>query len=269
MTDRKRFAYFPLWTADFLGGVRFMSPQATGVYIVLLCIEWENGPLPCDVDALDRVAPGARSVWPEIKSKFVCDEFGRLVNVRLERERAFVTKQSENGSKGGRPKNPNRKPDESQSESQMKAKPKASDSDSDSYSDSEPNSQPELLSAAAPPPAPTRTPKPVRSKPKDTIAWSPESGWQGITEPDRKAWEIAYPACSIDRQLAAAEQWLRSNPAQAKKSRWRKFITGWLSRSQDRGGDIQANRPAVSRTEERRARNRLAWDQDEPRRESA
>lgn len=239
----KRFAYFPLWPADFLGGVRFLSPQATGVYIVLLCIEWENGPLPADVDALDRVAPGAKSAWGEIGGKFVANEDGRLVNVRLEAERAFVMKQSENGSKGGRPKNQNRKPDESQSQSQMKAKPKASDSDSDSDSESESNS---LLSNAARSLAPSRDAKPSRSKPKDTIAWSPEDGWQGITEADRAAWAKAYPACDIERQLAAADQWLRANPAEARKTLWRKFFTGWMSRSQERGGDVRAGRVAAN-----------------------
>lgn len=88
--------------------------------------------------------------------------------------------------------------------------------------------------------APTRVAKPTRSKPKDTIAWSPEGGWQGITEPDRAAWAKAYPACDADRQLAAADQWLRANPKRATKSRWRAFIVNWLSRSQDRGGDERA-----------------------------
>lgn len=90
--------------------------------------------------------------------------------------------------------------------------------------------------------APTRDAKPSRSKPKDPIAWNAQDGWQGITDEDRNAWGKAYPACNIERQLAAADQWLRANPKRATKSRWRAFVVNWLSRSQDRGGDERGQR---------------------------
>jgi hypothetical protein len=65
------------------------------------------------------------------------------------------------------------------------------------------------------------------------------SEWLGITEQDRKAWARAYPACNLDRQLAAAGEWAKANPAKAKKN-WRRFLANWLSRQQERGGDVQA-----------------------------
>jgi hypothetical protein len=37
-------------------------------------------------------------------------------------------------------------------------------------------------------------------------------------------------------ELAKASEWLASHPKKAKKSNWRAFITGWLTRCQDRGG---------------------------------
>lgn len=92
--------------------------------------------------------------------------------------------------------------------------------------------------------APTRDAKPPRSKPKDAIRWAPGEGWSGITDADRQAWATAYPACDIGRQLAAMEQWLLANPAKAKKSAWRRFVTTWMGRSQDRGGDARSNRAA-------------------------
>lgn len=98
---------------------------------------------------------------------------------------------------------------------------------------------------AAPASAPTRG-KP-RSKPTDPIAWHPEAGWSGITEADRAAWAAAYPACDIPRQLAAMGEWLRANPAKARKSAWRRFVSSWLSRSQDRGGDVAASVPGRPR----------------------
>jgi hypothetical protein len=72
------------------------------------------------------------------------------------------------------------------------------------------------------------------------LSWSPESGWQGITDRDTEAWAKAYPACDIDRQLAAMDVWLRANPERAHKSRWGRFIVNWLSRTQDRGGDVRS-----------------------------
>jgi hypothetical protein len=76
----------------------------------------------------------------------------------------------------------------------------------------------------------------------DSIAWTPETNWQGISETDRAAWATAYPACDLDAQLERANQWLLANPAKAKKSAWRRFITTWLGRAQERGGDAPANK---------------------------
>jgi hypothetical protein len=72
--------------------------------------------------------------------------------------------------------------------------------------------------------------------------WSPLIGWENVTEELKAEWAAAYPACDIDRQLAAMTAWLRANPLKAHKSNWAKFATNWLSRSQDKGGDAQSNR---------------------------
>ncbi len=78
------------------------------------------------------------------------------------------------------------------------------------------------------------TPKPTRYV--DQIRWTPETNFKGITDKDYDAWELAYPATVIDSELEKANQWLLANPAKAKKKQWRKFITGWLGRAQERGG---------------------------------
>ena len=74
-----------------------------------------------------------------------------------------------------------------------------------------------------------------RSAP-DVISWDSVEGWQGITDADRDAWATAYPAATLTTELAKAGEWLRSNPTKSKRSNWRKFVTGWLSRCQDGGG---------------------------------
>jgi len=60
--------------------------------------------------------------------------------------------------------------------------------------------------------------------------------WEGITENDIELWNKAYPACSITAELAKMKAWILGAGAKGKKSNWRKFITNWLSRTQDRGG---------------------------------
>lgn len=72
------------------------------------------------------------------------------------------------------------------------------------------------------------------------ITWSPDAGWIGITPKDRERWSVAYPACDLDRQLAAMGEWLMANPRRATKTNWRQFVTGWLGREQNRGGDVRS-----------------------------
>lgn len=82
----------------------------------------------------------------------------------------------------------------------------------------------------------SRRPGPQQSKPPK-ISWSPASGWENIAEEDRAAWVTAYPACDVKLQLARMTEWLKSNPAKAHKSNWRRFVVNWLTKSQERGGD--------------------------------
>lgn len=71
---------------------------------------------------------------------------------------------------------------------------------------------------------------------EDSIFWSEEAGWTGITEADKESWRIAYPATNIKQELQASHQWLLSNPAKAKKKLWRRFLTNWLKNTQEKGG---------------------------------
>lgn len=64
--------------------------------------------------------------------------------------------------------------------------------------------------------------------------------WEGISCDDRAAWQKAYPACDIDRELLAMIEWAKANPAKAHKKNYRRFITNWLTRSQERGGGMRS-----------------------------
>jgi uncharacterized protein YdaU (DUF1376 family) len=116
MPDRSpAFQFYP---KDFLSDSRqaAMSLQEVGAYIRLLCVCWNDGSLPSEIDRLARIV-GATSghmtkLWPAISACFTAssDDPRRLVHGRLEKERRkqenFRRRQSDNGRRGGRPGNP-------------------------------------------------------------------------------------------------------------------------------------------------------------------
>lgn len=60
--------------------------------------------------------------------------------------------------------------------------------------------------------------------------------WEAISQEDKDGWKEAFPACDIDIELAKMREWILSNPTKGKKSNYRRFISGWLTRAQDSGG---------------------------------
>jgi hypothetical protein len=65
--------------------------------------------------------------------------------------------------------------------------------------------------------------------------------FSGITEQDIGTWVEAYPAVDIKGNIKRAGVWLKSNPTKRKKN-IRKYLTGWFSRTQERGGDKSGNK---------------------------
>jgi hypothetical protein len=65
--------------------------------------------------------------------------------------------------------------------------------------------------------------------------------WANIEQQDFDLWIEAYPACDVKTELLKMADWLLSNPKN-KKSNYRRFITNWLKRQQDRerGGGARA-----------------------------
>lgn len=80
--------------------------------------------------------------------------------------------------------------------------------------------------------------------PSCQISFSFESGkFEGITEEDLQDWKVAYPNADITKQLALMVQWIKSNPTKSKnKKLWRKFITNWLMKSDEK----EMNRQAIA-----------------------
>jgi molecular chaperone DnaK (HSP70) len=91
-----------------------------------------------------------------------------------------------------------------------------------------------LRSSSSPSPEIQITEKPKNGKKLPEIEFDVLTGsWNKITDEDRARWRTAFPAVDIEVELAKASSWLVANPANA-KSRYRRFLTSWLSRAQDR-----------------------------------
>ncbi|MCK5136622.1 MAG: DUF1376 domain-containing protein [Bacteroidales bacterium] len=81
---------FLLYPRDFLEGTEDMTYEETGMYIRLLCHEWERGYLPADKGRLSRLLRVPLSTlevpWQILSEKFE-EKDGKLFNSRLENER--------------------------------------------------------------------------------------------------------------------------------------------------------------------------------------
>jgi len=64
--------------------------------------------------------------------------------------------------------------------------------------------------------------------------------WENINNEDKEGWKKAFPICDIEGELLKMKEWLISNP-EKKKVRYRRFITNWLGRKQDKGGTQNGN----------------------------
>jgi len=140
---------FQFYPNDFLSdaNVIVMSLQERGAYITLVCICWQQGGLPAQVERLARLCgtPTAtfQRLWPAISPCFRSVADGqRLLHPRLEKERkkqrAYRKAQSDKGKLGGRPKKPElstEKAEAFENESQLRPAAKAGERSSSSSSD--------------------------------------------------------------------------------------------------------------------------------------
>lgn len=125
---------FQFYPKEFMLATQSWSVEEVGIYIKLLCSQWDNGCLPNDVKRLARLAgcdlDFFEKAWVLVGLKFLVGNDGCLRNSKLELVRseqdAFREKQRLNGIRGGRPKkeNPNETQQQTQTEPKVKAKPK-------------------------------------------------------------------------------------------------------------------------------------------------
>jgi hypothetical protein len=61
-------------------------------------------------------------------------------------------------------------------------------------------------------------------------------GFDGVEESDMESWAAAYPAVDLGREAVKAAIWCRDNGARGKKKNYRRFLSNWFARAQERGG---------------------------------
>ena len=93
MSARPYFAFFP---GDYLADTMGLSCCEHGVYLLLLAVSWQRGPLPDDMDHLARLAanPPIEALRVILNTYWTLTERG-WINARLERERDYILKKSE------------------------------------------------------------------------------------------------------------------------------------------------------------------------------
>jgi uncharacterized protein YdaU (DUF1376 family) len=103
----KGFPYVPWYHGDFLRSTASWTLLERGAYWMLLCAQWESGPLPGDMTRLANIAgtdtTTMTTLWQVVGKKFIKTRAG-LINKRMARDRADYQKyreaQSERRKKG-------------------------------------------------------------------------------------------------------------------------------------------------------------------------
>lgn len=99
---------FQLYSNDFLVGTMGMSDEEVGVYMKMLCLQWDRGSLPNDAVSIKKLINSKRVPSEIVMSKFQKGDDGFRRNARLEKERQkqtdFRDSRVKAGSQGGKKK---------------------------------------------------------------------------------------------------------------------------------------------------------------------
>jgi hypothetical protein len=79
------------------------------------------------------------------------------------------------------------------------------------------------------------------SKPKKDFYYSHENNqFEEISSEDLKLFESIYKNIDVSLEISKAANWLKANPSKANKKLWRKYLTGWLERAEDKAHNKKA-----------------------------
>ena len=231
-TQHEMPAWFKFYPKDWLTSYNVMSMSCLekGVYIDLLAIAWVNDGIPNDQAKAKQMLKLPLQEWEKcawILDKLFYDDGTKYRNKRQELERESyqekVYKLRLAGSLGGKksPKKDDKKSAQANAKQKLPIQNQNQSNESLHDSCSEPDETP----------VPNLSPTKRIKFDKDSLKLT------GIIDEDIKRWEKTYPACDILQQIKEMEEWIISNPIKTKKNYYR-FCSGWLSKTQERGGSF-------------------------------
>jgi uncharacterized protein YdaU (DUF1376 family) len=118
--------WFPFYTGDFLASTLAFDSVSVGFYVRLLVHQWNTGSVPITDDAALLRITGTTPQELEHCRFILIEKFPDGVNPRLLKERELREVKRANGSKGGRPKKPQRNPNPNPQETQTEPSHKGS-----------------------------------------------------------------------------------------------------------------------------------------------
>jgi hypothetical protein len=222
--------WFKFHPADWLIGTAGMSRSAKGLYIDCLCLQWHGKRLPVQFDRFARLFPGcSKEDFDEVSSHFAIVEADGVQWFRNERLYA-EEEMARDRQQVGRIAAGYRWHGEGNADA---VREQCTDDANAMLEQCGPNAIEEVR---------------VRSRSKrrrDTLSWMSDAGWVGVSDADVATWTKVY-GVDVEHEMAKAHQWLLSNPHKANRIRWRKFLTGWLSRA----GQVVTKWPSGFRRDE-------------------
>jgi uncharacterized protein YdaU (DUF1376 family) len=237
---------YPHHIGDFRGGTYNMTRLQRAVYRELIDVYYDKEmPLPLDHGDVCREVGAIDQAEIEIvdwllRFKFTKTDRGYVHDVCervIDEYRAKAGTARENGKKGGRPKKQEENPKEP---SRFFGEPTGNPDETGSQTNRKPltvNRKPKKIDVSGDAKA---------VAPNAKIALGDDGAWIGIPDALMATWKQAYPALSLDAELSKAAAWIIANPTN-KKSNYARFLTNWMTRSQDRAP--RSNTPSQSRQE--------------------
>ena len=228
---------------DFYRSTNGWTLLERGAYMFLLWESWVCDGLNPDPQRIFRSDPDLEALWSLLEPKFPIAADGRRRNPRLEAIRSTMINMSNRKSTAGRSGASNRW----QNDASAIRLPLAERWQNDG-SVPVPVPVPVPVSEPLPQPEPNQPTDSLEPRTKRArrqvvgITWDSVSGFQNVTDSHLVRWRGAFPAVDIDHQLKKMDSWLIDNPKKAHKSNWSAFMNRWLSREQDRGGNLPSNK---------------------------
>lgn len=198
----------------------------------------EERPLPADLKQVQRLV-GAREKAEKEAVAAVLEEFFELQedgwhNKRCDEELAKANKQAETNRQIALEREARKRARQVNEHSTIrdgKQHESLSQEEHESCVSREPSQTPDTRH---------QTPDLTSSAPSEKISLG-AGGWEHVPDDLLRQWRTAFPAVSIDGELAKAAAWLIANPKN-RKSNYARFLTNWLTRAQDRAPRANGNR---------------------------